>query len=117
VFYDRQPLTGVNYYRLNQVDLDGKGAYSRVAKLNFAEQLTIQINPNPAHGTANIQVKNGNGGLSLLIVDMNGQLVQQRITTAGEQTIPIDISGLAKGIYTVKVIGQTTLTTQKLLVQ
>jgi lamin tail-like protein/type IX secretion system substrate protein/Big-like domain-containing protein len=117
VFYDRQPLPGINYYRLNQIDLDENSEYSRVVSLNFQPPLTVGVSPNPAHNTANIVVSNSPDGLTIQIVDINGRLVQQLVTIAGATSIPIDVSRYAKGIYTLKVINKTGVSTQKLLVQ
>jgi len=116
-FYDRQPLYGNNYYRLHQIDLDGKAEYSKVVKLNFVQQLTVHINPNPAHGVVNITVENASDQLSLQILDLSGRLVRQQLLTAGTQNTPVAIDGLTKGIYTVKVVSKAGVTTQKLLVQ
>lgn len=117
VFYDRQPLPGINYYRLNQIDLDEKSEYSRVVTLNFQPPVIIGVSPNPAHNTANIVVSNSPDGLTIQIVDMNGRMLQQMVTIAGATNIPLDVSGFARGIYTMKVISKTGVSTQKLLVQ
>jgi len=116
-FYDAQPLTGSNYYRLRQVDLDGKAAYSKTVKLDFATPLTLRILPNPAHATANIFVGNTTEALSLQILDLNGRIVKQLITTPGTASIRVDLTGMSKGVYMVKVISSASLATEKLLVQ
>ncbi len=51
-FIDDQPLAGVNYYRLKQVDYDGKFEYSDVRAVNFevaGEEIVVY--PNPLEGT------------------------------------------------------------------
>lgn len=116
-FTDASPLNGNNYYRLKMVDLDGKSTYSKTVLLNFGSALSLHISPNPAHGTANLFVGNASDAFSIQIVDLNGQTVKQFQTIPGTANIPIDVSSLAKGIYTVKVISATAVTTQKLLVQ
>ncbi|HXO73819.1 MAG TPA: T9SS type A sorting domain-containing protein, partial [Puia sp.] len=62
-------------------------------------------------------VGNANEAFSVRIVDLNGQTVKQFQAIPGTANIPIDVSSLAKGVYTVKVISATATTTQKLLVQ
>jgi hypothetical protein len=116
-FIDNNPLKGNNYYRLNQLDIDGKSTYSKTVVLNFGGTLTVHINPNPAHGTANLFVGNASEAFSIQIVDLNGQIVKQIQAIPGTANIPIDVSKLAKGIYSVKVTSASTTTTQKLLVQ
>ena len=116
-FIDNNPLKGNNYYRLKMVDADGRFTYSKIIVLNFGSTLTVHISPNPAHGTANLFVGNANEAFSVRITDLNGQTVKQFQTIPGTANIPLDVSSLAKGIYTVKVISATATTTQKLLVQ
>jgi len=114
-FYDQQPLDGNNYYRLNQVDKDGRSEYSKVIKLNFGKQLALHINPNPAHAVVNIFVENAAEQVSLQILDMSGRLVRQFELTP--TLAPLAVGGLTGGMYTVKVIGKDGVATQKLLVR
>lgn len=115
-FVDQQPLTGNNYYRLKQVDIDGKFTYSKTLLLNFGA-LSLRISPNPAHGTANLFIGNSDQAYAVLIVDETGRAVKHFITIPGAANIPIDVSGLAKGIYTVQVVSAKEAATQKLLIQ
>jgi Lamin Tail Domain len=46
-FVDKSPLVGLNYYRLNQVDLDGKSEFSKIISVNFNEAPGIVFFPNP----------------------------------------------------------------------
>jgi hypothetical protein len=116
-FDDAQPLTGDNYYRLRQVDLDGKAVYSKTVKLNFAGAIALRISPNPAHGTANIYTGNTTEALSIRIMDLNGRIVRDILTIPGTANIPVDLTGMAKGVYMVKVISSSALATEKLMVQ
>jgi trimeric autotransporter adhesin len=54
-FVDQSPVHGVNYYRLKQVDVDGKYIYSNVVTVNFATADVLSVYPNPV--TTNIQIK------------------------------------------------------------
>ncbi|HZE86203.1 MAG TPA: choice-of-anchor J domain-containing protein, partial [Puia sp.] len=116
-FMDQQPLAGANYYRLNEVDLDGKGDYSKVLRVDFSRQATIRIIPNPAHTTMTISLGNARDAVDIQILDGSGRVMRQLITTPGTQDIPMDISGFARGLYMVKVVSSVGSTTQKLLIQ
>ena len=116
-YTDAQPLQGDDYYRLQQVDVNGKFTYSNTIHLNFSATLTLQIDPNPVHGTANLYIGNASQALSIQLFSGNGQLLRQWSVTPGQTTLPVDVSGLAKGLYTVKAISATGIVIQKLLVQ
>jgi hypothetical protein len=77
----------------------------------------LHISPNPAHGTANLFVGSSGEAFVIQIVNLNGQIVQHFQTTPGTANIPMDVSKLAKGVYTVKAISAKAVVTQKLLVQ
>jgi hypothetical protein len=116
-FTDAQPLSGDDYYRLQQVDINGKFTYSNTVHLNFSGTMTLQIDPNPAHGTANLYIGNAAQALSIQLFNLNGQLLRQWSVTPGQTTLPVDVSALAKGLYTVKAISTTGIVIQKLVVQ
>jgi hypothetical protein len=54
---DPEPLVGVNYYRLKQVDADGQYSYSDVKTIIFDPvSVLIQVFPNPVVSNLNIHV-------------------------------------------------------------
>ena len=54
-----------------------------------------------------VALGNASQELSIELVTMNGQLIRQWTTTPGTTSIQLDVSGLAKGLYTVKAISGT----------
>ncbi len=53
-FFDRNPLSGTFYYRLKQVDFDGRFEYARPVVVNFdiaTNDIDLRIYPNPSNGT------------------------------------------------------------------
>ena len=55
---DEQPQIGVNYYRLNQKDLDHKQEYSNVISVNYTGEPQFKLYPNPSKGELNITPPN-----------------------------------------------------------
>ncbi|MBK5283910.1 MAG: hypothetical protein JJE25_00775 [Bacteroidia bacterium] len=47
---DENPLEGISYYRLKQVDFDGQYSHSRWVKINFSRRKGLKIIPNPLKG-------------------------------------------------------------------
>jgi hypothetical protein len=116
-FDDMTPLFGNNYYRLQQVDLDGQSTYSKTIVLNNADfELAFDIYPNPNNGTFDIRVNNESTELAytLDVLDMQGKLVYS--TTGDKSYDTIRIENLASGIYIVRLSSLNQVITKKLLV-
>ncbi len=106
-FVDKNPASGKNYYRLKQVDYDGRFVYSSI----LMEEMSIgslEIYPNPVNGhTVNLQFPSSNyEDAELEIYDNLGRKVIQSVLVYGESQI--NISDLLPGFYivSVKVGGQ-----------
>jgi hypothetical protein len=119
-FTDNNMLNGRNYYRLQQVDLDGRKTYSKVVNLQKSAVLssTITIYPNPATQFTTIQCTSmANKKVSLEIIDSKGSLVSKQAVTlnaSGEWTLnqmPL------KGMYIIRVIYENTVQQGALIVR
>lgn len=102
---------GPIYYRLRQVDTDGKGTYSPVRTLTgatapAASLASFEVYPNPATATAHVLVK-AEAGAQVQVLDVRGQLVANA-TVAGDGTVGLPTSGLAVGLYIVRCGSQNT---------
>lgn len=105
-FTDRSPLNGNNYYRLKQVDIDGKAAYSGIVRVsnNHSNHSNISIFPNPVQATANIYVKNGlKGTQQIQVFNNSGVLIQTMNAVAGNM-MQLDTRNLASGYYWVRLV-------------
>ena len=106
-YLDQNPFSGINYYRLKMVDVDGSIEYSKTIAVSMAtatEQL--KISPNPSHETLTVSSNWEPGLAEFRIFDANGRLVQQlnqQVNTSLEP-LNIDISSLPTGIYFLKII-------------
>jgi hypothetical protein len=76
--------------------------------------------PNPAKGSAVLSIDlKDNSSVSLSVMNMMGQQVKSSQTAAqiGQNSINVDLNGLAKGIYMVNVKVGTASSTKKLVVE
>lgn len=104
---DLQPLQGTSYYRLKQVDKDGKTVYSAVVPVVVTGNDVIVISPNPVQGTIHVVMQSAaNNTLTLQVVDMKGSVLaaQTRAVSIGRNEISIPAASLAKGVYVLRVI-------------
>jgi len=113
-FIDANPSKGINYYRLNQLDFDGRSTLSEIRQLEFGAQSTrINIYPNPVVDVVNIETSEQ--GASLQVYDMLGKLVMQNtLDNAGR----VSTQDLISGAYIFRVLDASgeTLSAQKILV-
>ncbi|MEP7141631.1 MAG: lamin tail domain-containing protein [Ferruginibacter sp.] len=113
---DYAPGKGINYYRLKQIDVDGRIQYSMVRAVSFEKKSKINISPNPAKTFIKITAGDNNAGyLTIEIIDITGKVIS-RVTTP-TSSLQIDISKYAKGTYFIKALNGKEVTIQKLLVQ
>jgi hypothetical protein len=102
---DNTPLPGNNFYRLKQVDIDGKVSYSSVVELSFSGSTALKVFPNPA--TQNeITVNYTLGSLKTIAVySVENKLMLMRNLNNVSGNQKLDISNLAKGVYIIKLSG------------
>jgi Secretion system C-terminal sorting domain len=104
------PLTGINYYRILQTDMDNRNSFSAIRTVTFIktnEPFIIIGNP-VNNGVLTVQV---NVPINLALYTADGKLLWQEQVNAG--TTNIDVSRYAKGTYFLKANN----TAQKLVIQ
>lgn len=103
---------GTRYYRLEQVDVDGKVNYSPVRAVSFdgtaATSVALVAYPNPFSNTVGLTLEGvsvANGTLaSVKLVDMTGRTVRdQQLALNGASLSLGDLSDLRSGLYLAKV--------------
>ena len=100
--------TGPVYYRLKQVDLDGKTAYSPVRTVSFTKtaSLALSLYPNPAQFATSLDLSQlpASATYQVSLLDATGRLVRSASLTGG-QVQPLNLTDLASGTYHVLVTG------------
>jgi hypothetical protein len=110
--YDNTFEKGIVYYRLKQVDFDGKTTYSKVISLQDKQNINV------TRFSENSLNVSGENLLSMEIYDLNGKLIASHLLNKQvlAQTILLDYSILSNSVYLVRVIGEgQQLFTQKML--
>jgi hypothetical protein len=99
----------VVYYRLKQVDNDGKINYSQVLALRLRQDQAagLVVAPNPFQSRFTLQVKSEQAGQAhIQIQTLNGQTLvsKQAIVYAGQNTLQVDgLSSLSAGVYMARI--------------
>ncbi len=107
-FLDPNFVSGASYFRLKQVDIDGKVEYSKVVYVNNKSTTGIitKVSPNPfvsdvqLIGISSSELNSRN----VQVYNSFGQRINYRIN--GSNSIEIDASA-ARGVYILKVKAQT----------
>jgi hypothetical protein len=97
-FTDRSPATGNNFYRLRQVDNDGKFSYSPVRLINFDALQNISVYPNPFGNIVTINTGNRPIGI-VTVVDITGKTVYHAKIDKTVETL--NLAQLSAGTYTI----------------
>ena len=99
--------TGKNYYRLKQVDLDGRSTLSRIVMVDVAAQgkPRISIAPNPATDKIKVAVTQPfTTKLQLTITSLTGTPVWTGNLPAGATNTTIFLHSVSKGTYILSAI-------------
>lgn len=112
-YVDKKPLSGTSYYRLKQVDLNGKATLYNPVAINYdlqQEALAFSVYPNPVIEGFEIKLADetlASQGILLTIYDLAGHKINSKNFPNG-QDIKYDIRSLPKNIYLVEATNPQT---------
>ena len=115
-YTDNSPLSGINYYRLQQQDLDGNISYSGVADVDFGILQTL-VHPNPAKSVLNVALPADVGNVPYRMISTDGKVVLQGSMSNQGNFGQISVSGLASAVYFLQVTINNAVQTYKVQVQ
>jgi uncharacterized repeat protein (TIGR01451 family) len=123
VMDDVSSVTGsIVYYRIKQIDIDGKGSYSRVLSVNLKKtSRQATISPNPFTSYLNINMEwNRSETITAKVINVQGKEVASKKIqmSKGLNYISIDeLSKLPAGNYFIQFISGAERSTQKITKQ
>jgi hypothetical protein len=101
-YIDKTPQE-LNYYRLKQIDKDGKFRYSIVRIVDMREEMNhpalIKLYPNPVVNSITVETENGH--LAYRLFNETGAFITSGFTQSRETTIKM--AGLKTGIYYLEI--------------
>lgn len=108
-YNDPNNLKTVSYYRILQVDIDGKGKYSETRIVKGLEQSSkLMMFPNPgSNGKINVLFEDEASAKNIIVYDATGRAVKsfKNIVSAN-----LTIDQLKPGVYNIQVINTATQT-------
>lgn len=122
-FTDKSIAQENNYYRLKQVDLDGRFEYSKVILLRnpSSGKYPFRVLSNPVQQTLDMQFGDlPRGKVQIGLFDLSGkQLVNWQSENLSQSRVRIDLApyALARGVYIVKARTSTETFTEKIIKQ
>ena len=105
---------GPLYYRLRQVDTNGKAQYSPVRTVVLAGKASLAgLVPNPTAAVAALELPLGSDYL-ITLRDLSGRLLQEQ-RVAGGQRYTLTLADRPAGVYLVTLVGAGQVSTQRLV--
>ena len=105
---DDNPFSGTSYYRLKQTDYDGNETTFDPVPVSVTPLLgNVQLYPNPVNESATVAYYSAsNEPITITIMDAFGRIIRTvnpgNVQT-GDNTLIINTSDLAKGIYFMRI--------------
>ena len=90
--------------------------FADTTSLNIAENAIVKVQPNPASSVANLTIEGVNGDVNFALIDMNGRVISQKVINANA-TERINLEGLARGTYFVRITNNNFTKVEKLIVR
>ncbi len=115
-YTDENTPEGISYYRLQQVDYDGKSSYSSVEMVNKTSKESFTITPNPANSKVQITFTKNEPTAKLEWINANGQIVQTKEYKNIRQQ-NITINRLPSGVYTLRITTKNGVENRQLVVE
>ena len=105
-FIDKNNNVSLTYYRLKNVDLNGKFTYSEIRTvkgIGAADDVTVF--PNPARSNSKISLIGVATNSSIQLIDFSGKVLKNIISNTVNS---FDLSGVKNGSYLIRIVDKST---------
>lgn len=103
-YVDKNPIPGINYYRLKQVDFDGTQSYSDIVSVKVSsESIITSVIPNPIHEKAVVRFGDPLPQYAKLQILSSAGQIMATYSVEGLTSQEINMEGFEKGIYFVRI--------------
>jgi hypothetical protein len=118
---DLSGFSGVIYYRIKAMDIDGKFTYSNTVAVRISNVKEVKVWPNPFTDNISITLNSeANDQIKVTLMDYTGKTIQLNKYVVSRGNNQINVAGmkqLASGVYTIQISNTdgTTKYVQKLV--
>ncbi len=115
-FIDQNPMNGINYYRLKQVDFDGTARYSPIVPIFLDNNLVANVYYNNVNNTIRVIFNKVQQNVSMKLFGSNAQLIKTESTTNNITDYTIQLPVIAHGIYILQISNGESTIIKKLMI-
>lgn len=121
-YVDENPLPNLSFYRLQQIDIDGRGRYHETRKVmnqgRFKARIIVTPNPFTSDPSAFVSIDKRQR-LSVLLTDMSGRVLSRvsNVYEEGTTELSLPTGNLPRGVYFIKMEGENITETHKIIKQ
>lgn len=119
--FDNAPISGKNFYKLKQIDFDGKSKESEIKLISMQILKSLaSVFPNPSKGDINIKMSDFQGNVSVVLSDLKGNKIHQEIINVNGNNTNYKLNlrkTLASGMYVMQLQGDNLEQSIKVVVQ
>lgn len=115
---DDNPIKGASFYRIKQIDFDGKTSYSKTISINFKKNNSFKVSPIPIISGSFLKValdENINEECLVVVYSSKGEIVfnQKKMFEKGiiEIAVPFE-----RGVYSINIYTKTNKFSNTLLI-
>lgn len=118
-FIDHQELKpGTYYYRIQQVDFDGKYEIFDPVEIQIEESIDWAVFPNPVKIGNQVNIKLNKAldtKVQIQLLNLHGQVIKNKVLNLNNE-VQISTSGLIQGNYIVRLLTSDNVETRKIMV-
>lgn len=117
-FLDIFPEPGINYYRLVQYDYDNSSRISETIAIRHKESFATAILNSVVNDDLQMNITaESEGVLEIKAISPDGRtiLTERVVCSAGLNTIKLNVSGFASGIYHIRISGFETIQSSRIV--
>jgi len=121
VWVDEFPLNGINYYRLQLVNMDNASEYFDIKDVYASSDSKVNLlSANPVSEFIKLGIElDHQQNVAISLLDIQGRVMYQRNGSyqQGRQEIFIQPTGMPAGTYVIKVVGESFIESKKIILQ